>query len=46
MFNEDQETKVFIDNCYEQSESFLTQFFHSMMLSMLTWFMSTTSVNG
>jgi hypothetical protein len=44
--NEDQETKVFIDNCYEKSDWFLTQLFHSMFLTILKWFMTTTSING
>ncbi len=44
--NEDLETKEFLKNCYDKSEWFFTQYFHSVMLSLLKIFMATTSING
>lgn len=44
--NEDEETKKFLENCFELSENFLTQLFHSLMLSFLRIFLATTSING
>ena len=44
--DEDDDTKKFIENCFEKSDWFMTQFFHSLMLSVLKWFMATTSING
>lgn len=44
--NEDQETTKFIQDCQEKSEWFITQLFHSIMLSLLKWVMAITSVNG
>lgn len=46
LLNEDQETTNFIDQCFEKSDWFITQFFHSIMISMLKLFMATTSING
>ena len=46
MLYEDEETKEFLKNCYEKSDYFLTQFFHSLIMSMLKMFMATTSING
>lgn len=43
---EDDETKLFIDNCFEKSDWFFTQLFHSMVLTLFKWFMATTSING
>ncbi len=45
-FNEDLETKEFIDSCYVKSEWFLTQLFHSVMFTVLKFFMANTSING
>ena len=46
LFNEDNEVKQFIESCFEKSDWFLTQLFHSMMISILKWFMANTSING
>ena len=44
--SEDFETKEFLKNCYAKSERFLLQLFHSLMISILRFFMTNTSVNG
>jgi hypothetical protein len=44
--NEDSETQHFIQNSIEKSDYFFTQMFHSIMLTLLKFFMSNTSVNG
>ncbi|RNA32722.1 methyltransferase 9 [Brachionus plicatilis] len=45
-FNEDLQTKNFLDNCIEKSEHFFTQLLHSFVLSFLQYFMAITSING
>ena len=45
-FHEDVETKVFLDNCYAKSDWLLTQMYHLLAKSLLSWFMNTTSING
>ena len=42
----DDETRQFIDACYTKSEYFFTQIVQSMLLSLLKWFMPSTSING
>ncbi|XP_041454107.1 methyltransferase-like protein 9 [Lytechinus variegatus] len=44
--NLDQRTEAFLDGCYEKSGWMLTQMWHSLAKSALSFFMSTTSVNG
>ncbi|KAI0234730.1 Methyltransferase-like protein 9 [Lamellibrachia satsuma] len=44
--DEDEETKTFLTNCYEKAEWIFTQLYHSLARSVLSWFMSSTSVNG
>lgn len=46
LLNEDRETKEFITNCFNKSEEFFTQLFHSIVITMLKMFMATTSING
>lgn len=43
---EDEETKEFLGKCYEKSDYFFTQLFHSLVTAMLKMFMATTSING
>jgi len=43
---EDEETKEFLTNCYEKAEWIFMQLYHSLARSLLSWFMSSTSVNG
>jgi hypothetical protein len=45
-FNEDFETNQFIEQSRMKSEYFLTQLFHSLLLSLFKIFMHTTSING
>lgn len=39
-------TEDFIENCYEKSDWFFTQFYHSVARFFLGFFMSMTTVNG
>nr|VZI23792.1 unnamed protein product [Spirometra erinaceieuropaei] len=43
---QDEETTAFLQNCYEKSDWFFTQLYHSISKSVLTWFMTVTSANG
>lgn len=45
-FNQDEETTQFLNQCYEKSDSLFTQIGHSFCKSVLSWFMSSTSING
>ncbi|CAF0769143.1 unnamed protein product [Didymodactylos carnosus] len=45
-FNEDNDTKEFLQKSYEKSEWLLTQLFHSVVTSLLTLFLTRTSTNG
>ena len=45
-FNSDEETDRFIETCYSKSDWFITHVFHSMVRSILTLFMTSTSING
>lgn len=42
----DRSTELFLDNCYEKSGWLLTQMWHSAAKGVLSFIMSTTSVNG
>ena len=42
----DDETNKFIDTCYQKSEWFVTQLYHSIARSFLNLFMTSTSTNG
>lgn len=42
----DRETIQFIESCYEKSEWFFTHLFHAITRTLLTLFMTSTSVNG
>lgn len=42
----DEETESFIEKCYSKSDWFLTHLFHSMVRSVLSMFMTSTSING
>ena len=44
--NQDEETKMFLDHCYEKSDLLMTQLGHSIAKSVLSWFMTSTSING
>lgn len=43
---QDEETTDFLQTCYEKSDWFFTQLYHSISKSILTWFMTVTSANG
>lgn len=45
-FNQDSETMDFLENCYEKSDWVFMQIYHSIVKSVLSWFMETTSING
>ncbi|XP_047482120.1 protein-L-histidine N-pros-methyltransferase-like [Penaeus chinensis] len=42
----DEETRSFLDNCFEQSEWVFTQIWHSVAKALLGMFMTQTSING
>ncbi|XP_063596273.1 protein-L-histidine N-pros-methyltransferase-like [Penaeus indicus] len=42
----DEETRSFLDNCFEQSEWIFTQIWHSVAKALLGMFMTQTSING
>ncbi|KAL8590549.1 hypothetical protein ACOMHN_010985 [Nucella lapillus] len=44
--NEDEETKEFLDHCYEKADWIFTQLFHSLAQMVLGVFMTKTSING
>lgn len=43
---EDEETRKFLENCYEKSDAILWQLYHSLAIPILKLFMSQTNVNG
>ncbi|XP_064611138.1 protein-L-histidine N-pros-methyltransferase-like [Liolophura sinensis] len=45
-FHQDTETELFLENCYQKSDWVFTQVLHSILRSVLSWFMSSTSING
>ncbi|XP_025076062.1 methyltransferase-like protein 9 isoform X1 [Pomacea canaliculata] len=45
-FQQDEETTQFLRHCEEKADSIFTQIFQSIARSVLSWFMSKTSVNG
>ncbi|XP_054719676.1 protein-L-histidine N-pros-methyltransferase-like [Uloborus diversus] len=42
----DQDTEDFLENSCEKSDWVMTQVFHSLVRSILCWFMTRTSING
>ncbi|CAH1780361.1 unnamed protein product [Owenia fusiformis] len=44
--HQDEETSNFLEHCFDKSEWIFTQFYHSLMKSILGWFMTQTSING
>jgi len=44
--DQDKETSDFLTLCYEKSDWVLTQIGHSVAKSVLSWFMTSTSING
>ncbi|XP_076470217.1 protein-L-histidine N-pros-methyltransferase-like isoform X1 [Babylonia areolata] len=44
--NEDEETKEFLEHCYEKADWIFTQLFHSLAQMVLGVFMTKTSING
>ncbi|KAG8274251.1 Methyltransferase-like protein 9 [Homalodisca vitripennis] len=42
----DDETRQFLDNCNEKSDALLTQIWHSIVKSLLRWFLTQTDING
>ncbi|XP_033754850.1 methyltransferase-like protein 9 [Pecten maximus] len=45
-FHQDEQTNSFLDTCYEKADWIFTQIGHSLSKSLLSWFMTPTSVNG
>ncbi|CAH8468276.1 unnamed protein product [Dicrocoelium dendriticum] len=43
---QDEETSAFLSNCFEKSDWFFTHFYHAIAKAVLTWFMTSTSING
>ncbi|XP_064640998.1 protein-L-histidine N-pros-methyltransferase-like isoform X2 [Lineus longissimus] len=44
--HQDEGTTKFLENCFEKSDWLFTQIWQSLVKSVLTWFMTVTSVNG
>ncbi|VUZ45023.1 unnamed protein product [Hymenolepis diminuta] len=44
--HQDEETTKFLHTCFDKSDWFFTQIYHSISRSILTWFMTATSCNG
>ncbi len=44
--DEDEETKTFIESCYDKADWVVTQMTHLLVKSFLSWFMTPTSING
>uniref|UniRef100_T1J491 C2H2-type domain-containing protein n=1 Tax=Strigamia maritima TaxID=126957 RepID=T1J491_STRMM len=42
----DDETELFLDKCREKSDWVLTQIFHTLLKSILGWFMTSTTINS
>lgn len=45
-FDQDEETGQFLQKCFDKADWFFTQIGHSLAKSVLSWFMTKTSVNG
>ncbi|XP_061196972.1 protein-L-histidine N-pros-methyltransferase-like [Saccostrea echinata] len=45
-FHQDAETEQFLSDCYEKADWIFTQLYHSIAKSILSWFMTSTSING
>ncbi|XP_067130666.1 protein-L-histidine N-pros-methyltransferase isoform X2 [Centruroides vittatus] len=45
-FDCDKDTNAFLETCYEKSDWFFVQVFHSLAKAFLCWFMTQTSING
>ncbi|XP_046545027.1 protein-L-histidine N-pros-methyltransferase-like [Haliotis rubra] len=45
-FHQDLETTQFLESCYEKAEWIFTQLRHSLLRYILSWFMTSTSING
>ncbi|CAH8647671.1 unnamed protein product [Heterobilharzia americana] len=43
---QDEETCAFLENCFTKSDWLLTHFCHAIAKAVLTWFMTSTSING
>ncbi|VDP42603.1 unnamed protein product [Schistosoma mattheei] len=43
---QDEETCEFLNNCYVKSDWLFTHFYHAVAKAVLTWFMTSTSING
>ncbi|CAL8077966.1 unnamed protein product [Calicophoron daubneyi] len=43
---QDEETEAFLTNCFEKSDWIFTQLYHAIAKAILTWFMTSTSING
>lgn len=44
--HQDEETTQFLKSCFDKSDWFFTQLYHTISRSILTWFMTLTSCNG
>ncbi|ESO82859.1 hypothetical protein LOTGIDRAFT_211491 [Lottia gigantea] len=44
--HQDNETSLFLENCYDKSDWIFSQLYFSMARAVLSWFMSPTSING
>jgi hypothetical protein len=45
-FNQDEQTLMFLDNCYKKADWIFTQMSHTVAKSILSRFMTNTSING
>ncbi|KAF7256435.1 hypothetical protein EG68_06030 [Paragonimus skrjabini miyazakii] len=45
-FEQDEETTAFLSSCFEKSDWIFTHFYHAIAKAFLTWFISSTSING
>ncbi|TGZ59261.1 hypothetical protein CRM22_009176 [Opisthorchis felineus] len=43
---QDTETQEFLSRCFEKSDWFFTHLYHAIAKAVLTWFMTSTSING
>ncbi|KAF5398358.1 hypothetical protein PHET_08657 [Paragonimus heterotremus] len=46
LFEQDEETTAFLSSCFEKSDWIFTHFYHAIAKAFLTWFISSTSING
>lgn len=44
--DQDDETEEFLEICYEKADWIFTQIWNALVRSLLSWFMSNTSING